>query len=56
MSIRHFNIAKGSSAELYTQLLIINELEYLEPSVISDLIAECESISGMLFNLIKSRS
>ena len=55
MSIKHFNIAKGSSAELYTQLLIAEELDYLESNIVLSLIRECEAISGMLHNLIKSR-
>ena len=55
LSIRYFNIAKGSSAELYTQLLIAEELLLMDTSVIKNLISECEKISGMLFNLIRSR-
>jgi four helix bundle protein len=55
-SIRYFNIAKGSSAELYTQLLVIKDLEMVEDKKISSLLSECESISGMLHRLIESRS
>jgi len=56
LSIRYFNIAKGSSAELYTQLLIAEELQFMDISIIESLISECEKISGMLHNLIKSRT
>lgn len=56
MSIRYFNIAKGSSAELYTQLLIVKELNYIKGEELVRCIEECEIISGMLHNLIISRS
>ncbi len=55
MSIRHFNIAKGSAAELYTQLLIAGDIGYLEQTTLSELIIICESISAMLHKLIQIR-
>ena len=55
-SIRHFLIARGSTAELRTQLLIAFEIEYLNKSVFDELEKECSEISGMLTKLIKHRS
>jgi four helix bundle protein len=54
-SIKHFYIAKGSTAELITQLIIANEISYLDNNVTDSLIVECHSISKMLYKLIKSR-
>lgn len=55
-SIRHFNIAKGSSAELMTQLEIAFEIGYMTKEALSDSQAECVAISGMLQRLINARS
>lgn len=55
-SVRYFNIAKGSAAELYTQLLVLKDLEMVDSSKVTDLLTECESISGMLHRLIEARS
>ena len=54
-SIRHFRIAKGSSAELYTQLLIAFKIGYLDNSEFEKLKKECLVMLGMLMNLIKHR-
>jgi four helix bundle protein len=54
-AIRQFYIAKGSAAELYTQLIISNKIGYLKESELEFLTNECKGISGMLTNLIKSR-
>ena len=55
-SIRHFKIAKGSSAELYTQSIISNRIDYLEKQDFQYLKNECQEILGMLTNLIKHRN
>jgi len=55
LSVRYFYIAKGSSAELMTQLLIANEIGYVDKSIAELLIDECDKISSMLTKLIKAR-
>ena len=54
-SIRHFRIAKGSSAELYTQSIIASRIGYLGISDSKFLQNECQEILAMLTNLIKFR-
>ena len=54
-AIRQFYIAKGSSAELYTQVIIAGRIGYLKDQEKEYLTNECKGISGMLTNLIKSR-
>jgi len=55
-AIRQFYTAKGSSAELYTQLIISQKIGYLSEEENSYFLNECKGISAMLANLIKSRS
>jgi len=55
-SIRHFYIAKGSVAELITQLIIANEIGYIKVETKNQLADECDKISAMLSKLIKARS
>jgi four helix bundle protein len=55
-AVRHFNIAKGSSAELQTLLIIANETGYIENELTKDLLNECYVISVMLAKIIKARS
>ena len=55
-SIRHFYIAKGSLAELATQLSLSNKLNYINDKIYKELDSECGEISAMLQNLIKYRS
>lgn len=55
-SVRHFYIAKGSAAELITQLIIASEIGYIEQELKDRLIDECDKISAMLSKLIKARS
>jgi len=54
-AIRHFNIAKGSTAELYTQSMIANRIGYLGQNDFDFLKNETHEILGMLTNLIKHR-
>jgi four helix bundle protein len=56
LSVRHFYIAKGSSAELLTQLIIANEIGYIDNDTKQILCDECDKISSMLSNLIKVRN
>jgi len=55
-SVRHFFIAKGSTAELITQLIIANEIGYIEETIKSQIVDECDKISAMLSKLISARS
>jgi four helix bundle protein len=55
-SIRHFFIAKGSAAELLTQIIIGQEIGYLEKGQAEKLEEECRIISVMLTKLIRARS
>jgi four helix bundle protein len=55
-AVKHFFIAKGSSAELYTQIIISHKIGYLEETEKEYFSNECRGISGMLSNLIKSRN
>lgn len=55
-AIRQFFIAKGSTAELYTQLFISNKIGYISEEETNFLTNECKGISGMLTKLIRSRN
>jgi four helix bundle protein len=55
-SVRYFYIAKGSTAELLTQLIIAQEIGYVDSKTKDSLVDECEKISSMLSNLIRARS
>jgi|SRR5664280_2622367 four helix bundle protein len=56
LSIRYFYIAKGSIAELMTQLIIAYEIGYVDSENKNQLVDECDKISAMLSKLIHSRS
>jgi four helix bundle protein len=56
LSIRYFYIAKGSIAELMTQVIIANEIGYVDFQTKDELVDECDKLSSMLNNLIKSRN
>jgi len=55
-AIRYFYISKGSTAELMTQLIIANEIGYIDDITKDSLVDECNKISAMLSKLIKARS
>jgi four helix bundle protein len=55
-AIKFFYIAKGSSAELFTQAIIAHEIGYLETQQFDHIKNECRGISGMLTRLIQARS
>lgn len=46
--IRFLHIAKGSAAELRTQLYIANEIGLLDKKIINELVSELKYISAML--------
>ena len=48
---RFLMIAKGSCAELRTQLYIIQALEFIPIEVIKELLQECSEVSSMLQSL-----
>jgi len=54
--IRFLYIAKGSSAELRTQLHIAIKVNIVEKKIGIQLINRTRKISSMLYNLIKTRS
>ncbi|MBE9141464.1 four helix bundle protein, partial [Nodosilinea sp. LEGE 07088] len=47
-AIRHFYIAKGSTAEVLTQGIIAREIGYLSPAQYEHLEEECTAIASML--------
>jgi four helix bundle protein len=55
LSVRYFYIAKGSIAELTTQLIIANEIGYIDMEIKNILISECDKLSSMLTKLIRAR-
>lgn len=55
-AIRHFYIAKGSSAEVLTQAIIASEIGYFEIKDFEKIREECMGIASMLNRLIKVRS
>jgi four helix bundle protein len=55
-SVRFFYIAKASAAELLTQIIMGNEIGYIEKNEANRLIDDCKIISVMLMKLIKARS
>jgi four helix bundle protein len=54
-SIRFFYIAKGSLAELRTQIQIGFEVGYFEKDIFKNLDKECEKLGKMIGALIKAR-
>jgi len=55
-AIRFFYFAKGSLAEIQTQLEIAYEIEYLNKQTLNELEERCQDIGKMLGSLIKARS
>lgn len=56
LAVKYFYIAKGSIAELFTQVQIAHEVGYLEEEITNNLTDDCRAISSMLSNLIRTRS
>ena len=55
-SIRFFYDAKGSTAEVLTQIMIALEIGYINEETYLHIEKECKGISGMLTRLIQARS
>ena len=55
-SLRHFYIARGSCAELKTQLIISYEVGFINKSELEELDKRCTQISKMLYRLIEART
>ena len=55
-SIRFFHIAKGSLAELATQLEIACDVGYFPTAQVESLISECAELGKMLGALIRARN
>jgi len=55
-SVKHFYIAKGSTAEVLTQLIIAEEIGYIDLETKETLVNNCRVISVMLTKLIDARS
>jgi four helix bundle protein len=56
LSVRYFHVAKGSAAELMTQVIIAYEIGYIDDLTKDALIDDCDKISAMLSRLIQVRS
>jgi four helix bundle protein len=54
-SINYFYISKGSLAELYTQVLIAHEVEYLDLDIVNNLTEKINTLSAKLRKLIQYR-
>ena len=52
--VRFLHIAKGSAAELRTQVYIASKINIVPDSILQELVGELKIISKMLQNLIKS--
>ena len=55
-AVRFFYIAKGSLAELRTQIQIACEAGHLKNALYESLETECETLGKMLGGLIRTRS
>ncbi len=55
-SVRFFHIAKGSLAELATQLEIAREVGYFNAAQVQPLIGQCVELGKMLGALIRART
>jgi four helix bundle protein len=55
-SIRFFHIAKGSLAELATQLEIASDVGYFTAAQVEPLITQCAELGKMLGALIRARN
>ncbi len=53
--IRFLNIAKGSAAELRTQLYIAKEIGEITPETMAELVEEAKGIGGMIRKLANAR-
>lgn len=54
-SVRFLYMARGSAAELLTQMLIAHEVDYLNNKELKEIEEKIEVIAGMLYRLIEAR-
>ena len=54
-AVHFFYIAKGSTAEVLTQLIIARDIGYITEEHFQYIEGECRAISGMLTKLIRAR-
>jgi four helix bundle protein len=54
-AIRHFYIAKGSTAEVLTQSIIALEIGYISPDQYQHIEQNCAAIARILNRLIQAR-
>ena len=55
-SVRYFYIARGSAAELQTQLIIAHRVGIIDPCTFQQLSDSCDHVGRMLFKLIQVRT
>lgn len=55
-AIRFLYIAKGSLAELQTQLIIAHEIGYIDSRVLEEINERCRTLGKMIGSLIKART
>ena len=55
-AVRFLYMAKGSLAEVLTQIIIAKEIGYLQENNYISIMDECEAVGKMLGSLIKARS
>ncbi len=55
-SVRFFHIAKGSLAELATQLEIARDVGYFNAAQVEPLLAQCTELGKMLGALVRARA
>ena len=55
-AVRFLYIAKGSLAELQTQLIIANEIGYIDLTILKDMNEKCQTLGKMIGSLIKART
>ena len=55
-AVRFLFIAKGSLAELRTQLIIAHEIGYIDLEVLKEMDERCQTLGKMLGSLIKART
>ena len=55
-SVRHFYIARGSCAEVYTQAVVAYEINYIDSNTFEQLDHYCTELMKMITKLIAARS
>ena len=55
-AVRFFYMAKGSLAELQTQLIIAEEIGYIDSIILGDADERCQRLGKMIGALIKART